>query len=160
MFFAMVPPARCLPALFLSYWLQEPQKEAHGRSDQEHFVGGISGGNWVCATRSNAPPVEFPSYGWPRITAELKRHECEDNRKRAYRIIREGNLLAEIGGHDRFPSLSARFMQTEGRGDRDPFWLDYGNEKHRSKSLSAETQQRATKSRNLSHQQKRTTCLF
>lgn len=57
----------------------------------------------------NAPPVvdpeldlrdeiqrialEFPSYGWPRITAELKRRGWEANHKRVYRIMREDNLL-------------------------------------------------------------------
>jgi transposase InsO family protein len=57
----------------------------------------------------NAPPVvdanldlrdeiqrialEFPSYGWPRITAELKRRGREASHKRVYRIMREDNLL-------------------------------------------------------------------
>src|SRR5262245_27125656 len=36
---------------------------------------------------------EFPSYGWPRITAELKRRGWEANHKRVYRIMREDNLL-------------------------------------------------------------------
>jgi len=37
--------------------------------------------------------LEFPSYGWPRITAELKRRGWEANHKRVYRIMREDNLL-------------------------------------------------------------------
>jgi len=37
--------------------------------------------------------LEFPSYGWPRITAELKRRGWETNHKRVYRIMREDNLL-------------------------------------------------------------------
>jgi len=37
--------------------------------------------------------LEFPSYGWPRITAELKRRGWRVNHKRAYRIMREDNLL-------------------------------------------------------------------
>ena len=37
--------------------------------------------------------LESPSYGWPRITAELKRRGWEVNHKRVYRIMREDNLL-------------------------------------------------------------------
>jgi len=37
--------------------------------------------------------LEFPCYGRPRITAELKRRGWEVNHKRVGRIIREDNLL-------------------------------------------------------------------
>jgi len=37
--------------------------------------------------------VEFPYYGRPRITAELKRQGWEVNHKRVYRIMQEDNLL-------------------------------------------------------------------
>jgi putative transposase len=37
--------------------------------------------------------LEFPSYGRPRITAELKRRGWLVNSKRVYRILREDNLL-------------------------------------------------------------------
>ena len=37
--------------------------------------------------------LEFPSYGWPRITAELKRRGWRVNHKRVYRLMREDNLL-------------------------------------------------------------------
>ena len=37
--------------------------------------------------------LESPSYGWPRITAELHRRGWEANHKRVYRIMREDNLL-------------------------------------------------------------------
>jgi putative transposase len=37
--------------------------------------------------------LEWPSYGWPRITAELHRRGWEANHKRVYRIMREDNLL-------------------------------------------------------------------
>ena len=37
--------------------------------------------------------LEFPSYGWPRITAELQRRGWRVNHKRVYRIMREDNLL-------------------------------------------------------------------
>jgi putative transposase len=37
--------------------------------------------------------VEWPSYGRPRITAELRRRGWEVNPKRVYRLMREDNLL-------------------------------------------------------------------
>src|SRR5215469_3036081 len=37
--------------------------------------------------------LELPSYGWPRIAAELKRRGWEANHKRVYRIMREDNRL-------------------------------------------------------------------
>jgi transposase InsO family protein len=37
--------------------------------------------------------LEFPSYGWPRMTAELKRRGWAVNHKRVYRWMREDNLL-------------------------------------------------------------------
>ncbi len=37
--------------------------------------------------------VEWPSYGRPRITAELRRRGWEVNAKRVYRLMREDNLL-------------------------------------------------------------------
>lgn len=37
--------------------------------------------------------LESPSYGWPRITAELKRRGWTANHKRVYRLMREDNLL-------------------------------------------------------------------
>jgi transposase InsO family protein len=37
--------------------------------------------------------LEFPSYGRPRITAELKRRQWLVNHKRVHRIMREDNLL-------------------------------------------------------------------
>src|SRR5262249_41828558 len=37
--------------------------------------------------------LEFPSYGWPRMTAELKRRGWGGNHKRVYRVMREDNLL-------------------------------------------------------------------
>jgi putative transposase len=59
---------------------------------------------WQCAPPAVDPDLdlrdeiqrialEFPSYGWPRITAELKRRGWEANHKRVYRIMREDNLL-------------------------------------------------------------------
>lgn len=37
--------------------------------------------------------LEFPSYGRPRISAELRRRGWEVNHKRVYRLMREDNLL-------------------------------------------------------------------
>ena len=37
--------------------------------------------------------LEFPSYGRPRISAELKRRDWQVNHKRVHRIMREDNLL-------------------------------------------------------------------
>ena len=37
--------------------------------------------------------LEFPYYGWPRITAELERRGWQANHKRVYRNMREDNLL-------------------------------------------------------------------
>jgi len=37
--------------------------------------------------------LEFPSYGWPRMTMELKRRDWAVNHKRVYRLMREDNLL-------------------------------------------------------------------
>ncbi len=37
--------------------------------------------------------LEFPSYGWPRMTAELQRRGWGVNHQRVYRVMREDNLL-------------------------------------------------------------------
>jgi putative transposase len=37
--------------------------------------------------------LEFPSYGWPRMTEELQRRGWTANHKRVYRLMREDNLL-------------------------------------------------------------------
>jgi transposase InsO family protein len=37
--------------------------------------------------------LEFPSYGWPRMTPELRRRGWAVNHKRVYRLMREDNLL-------------------------------------------------------------------
>jgi len=37
--------------------------------------------------------LEFPSYGWPRMTEELARRGWAVNHKRVYRLMREDNLL-------------------------------------------------------------------
>ena len=37
--------------------------------------------------------LEFPSYGWRRMTAELKRRGWAVNHKRVYRLMREDNML-------------------------------------------------------------------
>jgi putative transposase len=37
--------------------------------------------------------LEFPYYGWPRVTRELKNRGWQTNHKRVYRIMQEDNLL-------------------------------------------------------------------
>jgi len=37
--------------------------------------------------------LEFPSYGWPRMTRDLKRRGWAVNHKRVYRLMRQDNLL-------------------------------------------------------------------
>ena len=37
--------------------------------------------------------LEFPSYGWPRMTVELQRRGWAVNHKRVYRLMRQDNLL-------------------------------------------------------------------
>ena len=67
--------------------------------------------------------LESPSYGWPRITAELKRRGWEANHKRVYRIMREDNLLClrrrkfvvtTDSSHDRpvYPNLARDMVLT------------------------------------------------
>lgn len=48
-----------------------------------------------CALRDALQRValEFPSYGWPRMTPELQRRGWAVNHKRVYRMMREDNLL-------------------------------------------------------------------
>lgn len=40
--------------------------------------------------------LEFPQYGYRRVTAELERRGFEANHKRVLRIMREGSLLVEV----------------------------------------------------------------
>jgi putative transposase len=67
--------------------------------------------------------LEFPCYGWPRITAELHRRGWEANHKRVYRIMREDNLLClrrrkfvvtTDSNHDRpvYPNLARGMVLT------------------------------------------------
>jgi putative transposase len=49
---------------------------------------------WICATPSNERvALAWPSYGRPRITAELRRQGWTVNPKRVQRLMREDNLL-------------------------------------------------------------------
>jgi putative transposase len=67
--------------------------------------------------------LEWPSYGRPRITAELRRHGWKVNPKRVYRILREDNLLCirkrkfvvtTDSNHSRkiYPNLARRMVLT------------------------------------------------
>ena len=67
--------------------------------------------------------LEWPSYGRPRITAELRRRGWEVNPKRVYRLMREDNLLC-VGkrkfvvttdsnhGRKVYPNLAGEMMLT------------------------------------------------
>ena len=67
--------------------------------------------------------LEWPSYGRPRITAELRRRGWTVNPKRVYRILREDNLLCvrkrkfvvtTDSNHDRkiYPNLAGEMVLT------------------------------------------------
>ena len=40
------------------------------------------------------PAAEWPTYGWPRLTAELRRRGWKVNHKRVQRLMRELGLSA------------------------------------------------------------------
>jgi transposase InsO family protein len=74
--------------------------------------------------------LEWPSYGRPRITAELRRRGWTVNPKRVYRILREDNLLCvrrrkfvvtTDSGHGRkvYPNLARDIVLT----DVDQLWV-------------------------------------
>jgi putative transposase len=74
--------------------------------------------------------LEWPSYGRPRITAELRRRGWKVNPKRVYRILREDNLLCvrrrkfvatTDSNHDRkvYPNLASQMVVT----DVDQLWV-------------------------------------
>jgi putative transposase len=74
--------------------------------------------------------LEWPSYGRPRITAELRRQGWTVNSKRVYRLMREDNLLCvrrrkfvitTDSGHGRrvYPNLAAAMVIT----DLDQLWV-------------------------------------
>ena len=67
--------------------------------------------------------LEWPSYGRPRITAELRRRGWKVNPKRVYRLMREDNLLCvrkrkfvvtTDSNHNRkvYPNLSEEMVLT------------------------------------------------
>jgi hypothetical protein len=67
--------------------------------------------------------LEWPSYGRPRITAELRRRGWKVNPKRVYRILREDNLLCirkrkfiattdSNHGHKVYPNLARQMTLT------------------------------------------------
>ncbi len=59
------------------------------------FPSARSGGDAEIKLRDGMQRIalEFPSYGWPRMTEELKRRGWAVNHKRVYRMMREDNLL-------------------------------------------------------------------
>jgi putative transposase len=74
--------------------------------------------------------LEWPSYGRPRITAELRRRGWVVNPKRVYRLMREDNLLCvpkrkfvvtTDSDHDRkvYPNLAGEMILT----DIDQLWV-------------------------------------
>src|SRR5207253_1745374 len=74
--------------------------------------------------------LQWPSYGRPRITAELRRRGWTVNPKRVYRILREDNLLCvrkrkfvvtTDSNHGRkvYPNLASQMVVT----DVDQLWV-------------------------------------
>jgi putative transposase len=74
--------------------------------------------------------LEWPSYGRPRITAELRRRGWKVNPKRVYRILREDNLLCvrrrkfvvttdSHHGRKVYPNLASQMVVT----DVDQLWV-------------------------------------
>ena len=74
--------------------------------------------------------LEWPSYGRPRITEELRRRGWEINHKRVHRIMREDNLLCvrkrkvivtTNSNHGRrvYPNLAPKMVLT----DVDQLWV-------------------------------------
>ena len=74
--------------------------------------------------------LEWPSYGRPRITAELRRQGWTVNPKRVYRVLREDNLLCvrkrkfvvttdSNHGREVYPNLKADLVVT----DIDQLWV-------------------------------------
>jgi putative transposase len=74
--------------------------------------------------------LEWPSYGWPRITAELRRRGCTVNPKKVCRLMREDNLLCfrkrkfvvtTDSSHSRkvYPNLAGRMVLT----GMDQLWI-------------------------------------
>ena len=74
--------------------------------------------------------LEFPSYGWRRVTAELRLRGWTANHKRVRRIMREDNLLClrrkkfvvtTDSNHDRpvYPNLAGGMELT----DIDQLWV-------------------------------------
>jgi len=75
--------------------------------------------------------LEWPSYGRPRVTAELRRRGWTVNPKRVYRILREDNLLCvrkrqfvvtTDSNHGRkvYPNLAGQMMEVN---DVDRLWV-------------------------------------
>ena len=74
--------------------------------------------------------LEWPSYGRPRITAELRRRGWAVNPKRVYRLMREDNLLclrqAEVRGDDRLrprPQVYPNLARTMTLTGIDQLWV-------------------------------------
>jgi putative transposase len=88
----------------------DPKPKGGGRSldgGADVRPGGVSRRDFIAFPRDPAGPdrnmklrdamqriaLEFPSYGWPRMTAELRRRGWAVNHKRVYRLMRQDNLL-------------------------------------------------------------------
>ena len=98
------------------------------RLQQEHHPGSDADMDLRDAVQRIA--LEWPSYGRPRITAELRRRGWKVNPKRVYRLMREDNLLCvrkrrfvvtTDSGHGRkvYPNLARQMIAN----DIDQLWV-------------------------------------
>jgi putative transposase len=66
------------------------------RSSFYYKPAGNNGYDTDLADRINEIALQFPSYGYIRVTAALRREDMIVNRKKVYRIMKSENILSKI----------------------------------------------------------------